>query len=86
MSTNTIQNYKNIKLKRSIIEKLFKVFGTQKVISNTLNISKELIFPPPPPPPPKKNKTKKKKQHLKKTRLDRSSWQSLTGNTYMKVI
>ena len=44
MSTNTIQNYKNIKLKRSIIEKLFKVFGTQKAISNTLNISKELLF------------------------------------------
>ena len=59
MSTNTIQNDENIKLKRSIIEKLFKVFGTQKAISNTLNISKELLFPPPPP---QKKKTKKQKK------------------------
>ena len=49
MSTKTIQNYKNIKLKRSIIKKLFKVFGTQKAISNTLNISYELLSPPLPP-------------------------------------
>ena len=74
MSTNTIQNYKNIKLKRSIIEKLFKVFGTQKVISNTLNISKELLFPPPPPPPPKKKKTAFKENKVGSIFLAVANW------------